>query len=156
MVISLVWVGKTTAPYLASGIALYQQRLTKYGTVETVTVPDVKRAHLTFQQQKEAEGRLLLQKFAPGDFVVLLDERGTVYSSEEFSRFIENRIIIGTRKLVFVTGGPYGFSDAVYERADMLLSLSKMTFSHQMVRLLFIEQLYRAFTILRGEPYHHA
>lgn len=106
-------------------------------------------------RQKEAEGQKIIDSLTPSDFVVLLDERGKQYSSVEFSSFIEKQMLSGRRKTVFVVGGPYGFSKEVYERADSLLSLSKMTFNHEMVRLFFTEQIYRAMTILRGEPYHH-
>lgn len=106
-------------------------------------------------KQKDAEGEKILDVISNSDFVVLLDERGKQYSSIEFSAFLEKQMISGRRKVIFVVGGPYGFSKPVYDRADSLLSLSKMTFNHEMVRLFFTEQIYRAMTILRGEPYHH-
>ncbi len=105
--------------------------------------------------QKEKEGLLLLEQFLPTDYVILLDERGKQYGSGEFSAFLAQKMLNGIKRLVFVIGGPYGFSEAVYRKADELLSLSKMTFSHQMVRMIFAEQIYRAMTIMKGEPYHH-
>lgn len=156
MNIALLLTGKTTAAYLETGIDIYEKRLKNYTPFEMITVPDIKRAHLSFEQQKEAEGKMMLQKITSTDFVVLLDERGEMFSSESFARFLEKKIMVGTRRVLFVIGGPYGFSEAVYQRADAQLSFSKFTFSHQMIRLLFVEQLYRAFTILRGEPYHHS
>ena len=119
-------------------------------------LPDVKNAkNLTESLQKEREGEMLLEQFQPGDFVVLLDERGRQYSSMEFSQFLAQKMLGTVKRLVFVVGGPYGFSDGVYKRANDKISLSKMTFSHQMVRMIFAEQIYRAMTILKGEPYHH-
>ena len=156
MNIALIWTGKTTEAYLETGISIYLKRLVHYVPFETVTIPDIKRAHLTESQQKQSEGDALLQKLQPGDVVILLDEKGKTCTSVQFARYIEGRMLAGIKRLVFVIGGPYGFSDEVYRRADGLVSLSAMTFSHQMVRLVFVEQLYRAFTILRGEPYHHA
>ena len=119
-------------------------------------LPDIKNTRkLSEEQQKTAEGELFLNTVQGGDFVVLLDERGREYTSREFSTFIQQKMNTVPRNLVFIIGGPYGFSKAVYDRADSLLSLSRMTFSHEMVRLFFVEQIYRAMTILRGEPYHH-
>ena len=156
MNVTLLWTGKTTAGYLETGIGLYLKRLEHYVPFEVVTLPDIKRAHLTDEQQKVLEGEALLQRLQPGDRVVLLDEKGKTFTSEAFARQLGNWMTAGVRRLAFVIGGPYGFSEPVYRRADHLMSLSAMTFSHQMVRLIFAEQLYRAFTILRGEPYHHA
>jgi len=119
-------------------------------------IPDVKNSkNLSEDQQKEKEGELILQQISPSDELFLLDEQGMEVSSVEFARFLEKKMISGIKRLVFVIGGPYGFSGSVYSRAIGKISLSKMTFSHQMVRLIFLEQLYRAFTILKGEPYHH-
>ena len=120
-------------------------------------LPDIRnRKTLNEEQQKKAESFLLLSQLQPGDQVVLLDERGKSHTSVEFSEILEKQMASGVKRLVFVVGGPYGFSQDVYDRADSMLSLSPMTFSHQMVRLIFLEQLYRAFTILKGEPYHHS
>ncbi|MDE6238238.1 MAG: 23S rRNA (pseudouridine(1915)-N(3))-methyltransferase RlmH, partial [Muribaculaceae bacterium] len=119
-------------------------------------LPDIKKtASLSVERQKEAEGEMIISKLLPGDHVILLDERGKEYSSMEFATFLEKQMVAGRKRLIFVVGGPYGFSRAVYDRADGKISLSKMTFNHEMVRLFFTEQVYRAMTILRGEPYHH-
>lgn len=156
MEIELLTVGKTTIRFVEDGIAEYSKRLKHYIPYSIKSLPDVKNASKMDQaKQKEAEGEKILDTISNSDFVVLLDERGKQYSSIEFSAFLEKQMISGRRKVVFVVGGPYGFSQSVYDRADSLLSLSKMTFNHEMVRLFFTEQIYRAMTILRGEPYHH-
>lgn len=156
MEIELLTVGKTTIRFVEDGIAEYSKRLKHYIPYSIKSLPDVKNASKMDQaKQKEAEGEKILDAISNSDFVVLLDERGKQYSSIEFSTFLEKQMISGRRKVVFVVGGPYGFSQPVYNRADSLLSLSKMTFNHEMVRLFFTEQIYRAMTILRGEPYHH-
>ena len=134
----------------------YLKRLKHYIPFDYVTLPDVKNTKgMTEARQKEAEGAQILSAVTPRDFVVLLDERGKEFTSREFATYIDRRTVSLAGNLVFVVGGPYGFSDAVYDRANDKLSLSRMTFSHEMVRLFFVEQLYRAMTILRGEPYHH-
>jgi 23S rRNA (pseudouridine1915-N3)-methyltransferase len=131
--------------------------LKHYLTFETAAVPDVKNAkNLTEEQQKDQEGRLILNALQTGDYIVLLDERGKEMTSMQFSQFLEKKLHIVQRRLIFVVGGPFGFSEAVYQRADEQLSMSQMTFSHPMIRAVFTEQLYRAMTILRGEKYHHA
>lgn len=156
MEIELLTVGKTTIRFVEDGITEYSKRLKHYIPYSIKSLPDVKNASKMDQaKQKEAEGEKILDTISNSDFVVLLDERGKQYSSIEFSAFLEKQMISGRRKVVFVVGGPYGFSQPVYDRADSLLSLSKMTFNHEMVRLFFTEQIYRAMTILRGEPYHH-
>lgn len=156
MEIELLTVGKTTIRFVEDGIAEYSKRLKHYIPYSIKSLPDVKNASKMDQaKQKEAEGEKILETISNSDFVVLLDERGKQYSSIEFSAFLEKQMISGRRKVIFVVGGPYGFSKPVYDRADSLLSLSKMTFNHEMVRLFFTEQIYRAMTILRGEPYHH-
>ncbi len=157
MIIDLILVGKTTGTWLENGIAEYVGRLKHYVRFGLVVVPELKNArNLREEQIKTAEGELLLARIAPGDHVVLLDERGTMPDgSVEFADRLQAVMNRGVRRLVFVIGGAYGFSDAVYARADRRISLSRLTFSHQMVRLIFVEQLYRAFTILGGEPYHH-
>jgi 23S rRNA (pseudouridine1915-N3)-methyltransferase len=150
-------VGKTAFGYLDEGIALYQKRLKHYTNFESVIINDVKNAKtLTQEQIKTQEGLFITQKIQNDDFLVLLDERGKTFSSEQFAIYIEKIQIQSPRRMVFLIGGAYGFSPAVYERANAQISLSAMTFSHQMVRLFFVEQLYRAFTILNNEPYHHA
>lgn len=156
MKVCLLVIGKTDASYIREGIAEYEKRLTRYIPYEMKVLPDVKNAkNLTESLQKEREGEMLLEQFQPGDFVVLLDERGRQYSSMEFSQFLAQKMLGTIKRLLFVVGGPYGFSDGVYKRANDKISLSKMTFSHQMVRMIFAEQIYRAMTILKGEPYHH-
>ncbi|MCR5645017.1 MAG: 23S rRNA (pseudouridine(1915)-N(3))-methyltransferase RlmH [Bacteroidales bacterium] len=157
MKILLLVIGKTDEDYLVTGIKKYVGRLGHYTPFELKEIPDIRnRKTLSEEQQKKAESFLLLQQLQPSDHVVLLDERGKQYTSIEFSELIEKRSASGVKRLVFLIGGPYGFAQEVYDRADALLSLSPMTFSHQMVRLVFVEQLYRAFTILKGEPYHHS
>jgi len=156
MKIDLVLVGKSDQKYLQEGIDIYLKRLKHYCQFEMKVIPDLKSTKsLSEEQQKEKEGELIMNQIKDSDFVILLDERGESLSSVDFAQLIEKRQVAGTRKLSFVIGGPYGFSKEAYTKANAKLSLSAMTFSHQMVRLLFIEQLYRAFTIINGEPYHH-
>ncbi|TVZ28151.1 23S rRNA (pseudouridine1915-N3)-methyltransferase [Gillisia sp. Hel_I_86] len=156
MTIKLLGIGKTDDKTLQNLTDVYVKRLQFYNKFEIELVPDLKKAkNLDENQQKLKEGELLLNKIPASDFVVLLDENGKQLSSVDFSEFIQKRFNSGLKQVVFVIGGPYGFSEEVYKRADSRLSLSKMTFSHQMVRLFFTEQLYRAFTILKNEPYHH-
>jgi 23S rRNA (pseudouridine1915-N3)-methyltransferase len=150
-------VGSTDKKYLIEGIEDYQKRLVHYLPFDIKVIPDIKNSrHLTADQQKEKEGKALLDQVASGDELVLLDVVGTEFSSPGFSGWIEKRMLSGVRQVIFVIGGPYGFSDSVYKRADSKMSLSRLTFPHQLVRLLFVEQLYRALTIIKGEPYHHA
>lgn len=150
-------VGRTNIDFVRKGIDEYLRRLAHYLPVEAKIIPDVKRTSgLTEVKQKELEGNAILSAVQPSDRVILLDEKGREYSSEEFAAFMEKQMSSGVKRLVFVVGGPYGFSPEVYSRADGKLSLSRMTFNHEMVRMFFVEQLYRAQTILRGEPYHHS
>ncbi|MDE6835332.1 MAG: 23S rRNA (pseudouridine(1915)-N(3))-methyltransferase RlmH [Muribaculaceae bacterium] len=156
MEIVLLTVGKTTIDFVLDGIAEYTKRLKHYIPYSIQMLPDIKKAaSLSVERQKEAEGEMIISKLLPGDHVILLDERGKEYSSMEFATFLEKQMVAGRKRLIFVVGGPYGFSREVYDRADGKISLSKMTFNHEMVRLFFTEQVYRAMTILRGEPYHH-
>ena len=156
MNIKLLLVGKTDEGSLQSLIDNYIKRLNHYNRFEVEILPDLKNTkNLSSEQQKQKEGKLILEKISTSDFLVLLDENGKQYSSEAFSEYIQKRLNSGMKQLIFVVGGPYGFSEDVYARAQGKVSLSKMTFSHQMVRLFFVEQLYRAFTILKNEPYHH-
>jgi|SRR5680860_610003 len=156
MTIKLLGIGKTDHPAIQNLTEVYINRLQFYNKFEFELIPDIKKVkNLNENQQKQKEGELILSKLIASDFVVLLDEGGKQFTSEAFSEYIQKRLNSGLKKLVFVIGGPYGFSEAVYTRADSTISLSKMTFSHQMVRLFFTEQLYRAFTILKNEPYHH-
>lgn len=156
MTIKLLTIGKTDDSALQNLIDTYVNRLVHYNKFEMELIPDLKKTkNLSVEQQKTAEGKLILDKISTSDYVVLLDENGKQFTSEAFSEYIQKRLNSGMKQLIFVIGGPYGFSEEVYSRADGKISLSKMTFSHQMVRLFFVEQLYRAFTILRNEPYHH-
>ena len=156
MQLSLLVLGKTDSAQIETEIKRYESRLKHYLPFELRVIPDVRRGRkLTPEEQKRAEGIELLRYITPTDRVYLFDERGESYTSRVFATFIERAMVSGERRLVFIIGGPYGFSPEVYERADGQVSLSRMTFSHQMVRLFAIEQLYRAQTIIRGEPYHH-
>jgi 23S rRNA (pseudouridine1915-N3)-methyltransferase len=133
------------------------QRLKHYIAIDWIIIPDIKKTiHTTIDKQKQEEGKLILEKIATSDFVLLLDDKGQSFNSENFAKFIEKKMQVVNTYLVMVIGGPYGFSEEVYKRSNGLLSLSAMTFSHQMVRLFLAEQLYRAFTIIRGEKYHHS
>ena len=156
MKITLLVVGKTLSEYLKFGEEEYLKRLKFYGNVDYCIIPAVKNAKsLTEEQQKVEEAKLILSKIEASDFCVLLDEKGGNYTSEGFADFLNEKMTSNIKNLVFAVGGAYGFSDGMEQRANQKLSLSQMTFSHQMVRLIFLEQLYRAFTILKREPYHH-
>jgi len=151
----LLMVGKTTDKHFAAGIADYAERIGHYMPFDIVVIPELKNTKsLTAEQQKAMEGELILKQLEPTDTVALLDERGVEMRSVELASWLQRKRNT-VRRLVFVIGGPYGFADKVYSRANELLSLSKLTFSHQMVRLVFTEQIYRACTIIKGEPYHH-
>jgi 23S rRNA (pseudouridine1915-N3)-methyltransferase len=155
MKITLLVVGKTTDSHIEALINDYQRRLVHYVPFALQVIPELKNTKaLTAEQQKQAEGELILRQITSATDLVLLDEHGKEYRSIEYADYVQKKMSSG-RDVVFVVGGPYGFSDAVYARANGKISLSKMTFSHQMVRLFFVEQLYRAMTILRSEPYHH-
>ncbi|SDD69632.1 23S rRNA (pseudouridine1915-N3)-methyltransferase [Algoriphagus faecimaris] len=156
MNIKLIAIGKTDHSAILSLMEEYSKRLNFYIKFEMELIPDLKNTKsLSESTQKEKEGELILKKINPTDDLILLDEGGKSFSSVEFSTFLQKKMNMGLKQLIFVIGGPYGFSEAIYDRANGKLSLSKMTFSHQMIRPFFIEQLYRAMTILRGEPYHH-
>lgn len=157
MKICLLTVGRTTNAAIARATEQYALRAGRYIDFEMTAVADVRTTRTTTEErQREAEGAALLTAIKPGDFVWLLDEHGREYTSREFASEIQRRMAAGvTKRILFVVGGPYGFSQAVKDRADALLSLSRMTFPHELVRLFFAEQIYRAMTILRGEPYHH-
>ena len=156
MNIRLLAIGKTDNKALQSLIDDYTKRLSFYIKFDLEIIPDIKNVkNLSESQQKEKEGELILSKLTPTDQLILLDENGTTFSSVGFSDYLKKKMNSGAKTLVFVIGGPYGFSDEVYQKAQGKISLSEMTFSHQMVRLFFIEQLYRGFTILKNEPYHH-
>lgn len=156
MKITLILNGKTEDEHIIKGFTVYEQRLKHYVSFETVVIPALKNTKaLSIEQQKQKEAELLFKQIQSADKLILLDENGKEYNSVGFSDFIQQQMNSGIKSLVFVVGGPYGFSEEVYKRANGKLSLSKMTFSHQMVRLFFIEQVYRAMTILKNEPYHH-
>jgi len=152
----LLTVGRTDVQWVKEGLDLYASRLVHYVPFTVSEIPELKKVSaLTRQQIKEKEGELILKQLSPSDTLILLDEHGREFRSLEFADYIQKQLSSGARNLVFAIGGAYGFSEAVYSRAQGKISLSKMTFSHQMVRTVFAEQLYRAFTILKGEPYHH-
>lgn len=157
MKIKLICIGKTDESYLKEGIEKYLKRLRFYSSIELILIPDVKSSkNLSQDLQRQKEGQNILKHIKNQDQLILLDENGKMFDSLGFSHFIQRKIDQGTSCLVFVIGGPYGFHQDVIQRAQEKLSLSKLTFSHQMVRLFFVEQLYRAFTIMKGEPYHHS
>ncbi|SNR43529.1 23S rRNA (pseudouridine1915-N3)-methyltransferase [Maribacter sedimenticola] len=156
MTIKLLAIGKTDSSQLQELIDVYDKRLQHYINFEIELIPDLKKTkNLSEEQQKSKEGELILKKIAPTDVLIVLDEKGKHYSSVEFSTFLQKKMNSGIKQLVFLIGGPYGFSHEIYAKASGKISLSKMTFSHQMVRLFITEQIYRAYTILRNEPYHH-
>lgn len=156
MNIELIVVGKTDMKEVEALVTMYTKRLNHYVRFAITTIADVRNTKkLSEAEQKRLEGEAILKFITDSDHLMLLDEHGAEYRSIEFADMIQRRMLSGTKRLVFVIGGPYGFSDAVYQRSNSKLSLSKMTFSHQIVRAIFTEQLYRAFTILKNEPYHH-
>lgn len=156
MKIKLLVIGKTDDKHLNELILSYQKRLRHYIKFELDVIPYIKNAkNLSHYQQKEKEGEQILNKLQPGDQLILLDEKGQEFRSVEFADWLQKKMNSGTKQLVMVVGGPYGFSETVYQKAIGKISLSKMTFSHQMIRLFIVEQLYRGFTILKNEPYHH-
>jgi 23S rRNA (pseudouridine1915-N3)-methyltransferase len=156
MKIKLLAIGKTDDKSLINLIDTYQNRLKHYIKFELSVIPDIKNAkNLSENQQKEKEGELILKQIQPTDQLILLDDKGKEFSSIEFSKYLQKKMNSGIKQLVFVIGGPYGFSEEVYKKSNGKISFSKMTFSHQMIRLFVVEQLYRGFTILKNEPYHH-
>jgi 23S rRNA (pseudouridine1915-N3)-methyltransferase len=156
MKIALLQTGKTSDKYLADGIAIFEERLRKYTAFEILTVPDIRNTrNMPSGEQKIREGKQILRFIKADDYCIILDEKGKEFSTVEFSSWLEKNFLLQNKRILFVAGGAWGFSDDVYKMADARISLSKLTFSHQMVRLLFLEQLYRAFTVIKGEPYHH-
>ena len=156
MKIELAVIGKTSIGYLKQGIDEYIKRLKHYVPFEIKYIDDIKNTkNISKDQQKRTEGTKILSLLDKSDFVVLLDEHGKEYTSMQYSSYIQKRMLSGAKKVVFVIGGPYGFSQEVYDRANDKISFSKMTFNHEMIRLIFTEQLYRAYTIINHEPYHH-
>lgn len=156
MKIELIIVGKTDSDWIKQGFDVYQKRIAHYISFNSTILLDIKnRKNLSERQQKKQEGNLIIKQIQNSDFVILLDENGSQYDSVQFSAFLQKKMNSGIKRLVFIIGGPYGFSDEIYNLSNYKISLSKMTFSHQMVRPFFLEQLYRAFSILNNEPYHH-
>lgn len=156
MKIHLVNTGKTTENYVRDGVELYKKRILNYLPVVITDIPEVKSSKgMSFDRQKELEGKAIMKQIVKLDHVIVLDEKGLEYSSDEFAIHLQKLMNRGTKNLGFITGGPFGFSKEVYDSAQERISLSRMTFPHQLVRLIFIEQLYRALTILNNEPYHH-
>lgn len=156
MKITLLVIGKTDTAYLTEGIKVYLKRLNHYINFNIEVIPDIKkRKNVGIEVQKKQEGELILLKELPGKELHLFDEKGKMFTSNELAGFLQKKMASGLKELILVVGGPYGFSPKVYDAAKSKISLSKLTFSHQMVRLMCVEQIYRAFTILKGEPYHH-
>lgn len=156
MNIDLIVVGKTNFNYVSEAVDLYAGRLKKYINFNIVVIPDIKNAkNLSSSELKTKEGELLVAQLTKYDHIVLLDEKGKEFTSVDFAQWLNKKMITGYKRICLVIGGAYGFSDAVYSITNEKISLSKMTFSHQMIRMLIVEQIYRGFTILNGEPYHH-
>ncbi|MGB4399496.1 MAG: 23S rRNA (pseudouridine(1915)-N(3))-methyltransferase RlmH [Daejeonella sp.] len=156
MKITLLTIGKTEDKYLIDGIEVYLKRLKHYIPFKISEIPELKGTkNLSREQQKSKEAELIFKNISSTDHVILLDENGQEFSSKQFATFLNKKMVGGLQHLVFIIGGPYGFSEEIYTRSNEKISLSRMTFSHQMIRLFFAEQLYRACTILKGEPYHH-
>jgi 23S rRNA (pseudouridine1915-N3)-methyltransferase len=156
MKITLLQTGKTTDKHVAELVDLYSNRIKKYSAFDIVTLPELKNTkNMPVQEQKNKEATRIFQSLTDDDYVILLDENGKELRTIEFSGAIEKMFFLPKKRIIFIIGGPWGFSDEVYKRADYKMSLSKMTYPHQLVRLLFLEQLYRVFTIIKGEPYHH-
>jgi 23S rRNA (pseudouridine1915-N3)-methyltransferase len=156
MNIELIVVGKTDSREVESLVEMYSKRINRYCKFAVTTIADVRNTkNMASSRQKQLEGELILRQVGEGDYLVLMDERGTQFSSMEYADWLQKRMLSGVKRLLLVIGGPYGFSQEVYQRANGKISLSRMTFSHQIVRAIFAEQLYRAFTILHNEPYHH-
>lgn len=157
MKVTLIYIGKTNQNFVKEGFEMYKKRIVHYTNFTEIVIADIKNPkNLSAEQLKTQEGEALLKKIENTDFVVLLDEKGKTFTSVKFANWIENKMIQSTKNLVFVIGGAFGFSDEVYQRADSKLRLSDMTFSHQIIRAIFAEQIYRAFTIIKGEKYHNS
>jgi 23S rRNA (pseudouridine1915-N3)-methyltransferase len=155
MKIVLINTGKTNEAYIKEGLGIYLKRIAHYIPVEVIEIQDIKAGQGNAEKQKELEGNSLLKHIPKNDYVIVLDEKGMEYSSEDFAMHLQKLMNRGIKSLAFITGGPYGFSKEVYSHSNERISLSRMTFPHQLVRLIFVEQLYRAVTILNNEPYHH-
>ena len=156
MIVKLIYIGKTGKSFLIEGEKEYTKRLKRYIKFDSIELPDIKNAKkMSFEEVKNKEGSQILSKIKDDDRVFLLDEKGKEFDSVGLSKFIQKQFNLGGQAIVFVIGGPYGFSDEVYQRATGKIALGRLTFSHQMIRMFFIEQLYRSMTIIKGEPYHH-
>ena len=156
MKLTLLQTGRTTEKYLIEGINNYHERIKKYVSFEIQTIPEIKNTkNMPINEQKAKEGEKIAELCNNDDYILLLDEKGKEFDTMEFARYLEKSFLLRKKRIVFVIGGPWGFSDEIYKRSDSSLSLSKMTFSHQVVRLLFMEQLYRALSVIKGDPYHH-
>ncbi|MGI6338015.1 MAG: 23S rRNA (pseudouridine(1915)-N(3))-methyltransferase RlmH [Bacteroidales bacterium] len=156
MRIALIFTGKTTERFIKEGIDNYINRISKYITFEIITIPEIKNTrNMPVREQKIKEGAKIFQSIRSDDYVILLDEKGTEYTTAEFAGMFEKALMVQRKRIVFIIGGPWGFADEVYSKAQLVLSLSRLTFSHQLVRLLFLEQLYRILTVINGDPYHH-
>ena len=155
MKIALIQVGKTNENYIQTGIREYQKRLRNYIVFEEITVAEAKNKKKTIKEQKAEEAKNIIKEIKGGDIVILLDEKGKEYSSPEFAKFLQKKMNQSPKRIVFVLGGPFGFDQSIYDLYNQKFALSKMTFTHQMVRLFFIEQIYRGFAILNNSPYHH-
>ncbi len=156
MKVIFIQVGATDQSYLREGISIFESRIKRFIPLQVIIIPQRKGGSKKgIEQLKESEGEQIVSNCKHGDYIILLDERGEQFSSREFAVFMEKQMVAGFKRILFISGGAYGVSRKVYERADRVLSISKMTFSHQMVRLIFFEQLYRAMTIIKGDPYHH-
>jgi len=157
MKITLYLCGKTIKPFLIEGLRMYSERISHFIVFELITMPDVrKRGKMSEMEFKKKEGEVILKRLKRNDILILLDEHGTIYNSMEFSSYLEKQLLLGQKQLNFLIGGPFGFSQDIYNRSNGRISLSRMTFSHQLIRLIFLEQLYRAFTIMKGLPYHNS
>ncbi len=156
MRIALIFTGKTTERFIKEGIDNYINRISKYITFEMITIPEIKNTkNMPVREQKTKEGAKILQSIRSDDYIILLDEKGTEYTTAEFAGMFGKTLMVQRKRIVFIIGGPWGFADEVYSKAHLVLSLSRLTFSHQLVRLLFLEQLYRILTVINGDPYHH-
>ena len=156
MKIALLLIGKTTEKHIAEGVNIFSERVNKYTAFEIITLPDLRNTrNMTAREQKTREGVKIIQSLRSDDLIVILDDKGKEFTTMEFAGWLERSFMLPKKRIVFVIGGPWGFADDVYSKSDIRLSVSRMTFSHQVVRLLFLEQLYRVFTIIKGDPYHH-
>jgi len=156
MKLALLQTGKTDEAYIRDAVAVYEKRIAKYARFEMITLPDIRNArNMPASVLKEKEGEQMLNIIRPDDMVILLDDKGREYTTIELASFLKDRLMSSKKRILFVVGGAWGFDDKIYERADHKLSLSRLTFSHQLVRLLFAEQLYRVLTVIAGDPYHH-